>query len=238
MALPAAHTACLVSVAHSLWALPLFWFPSLCPISFKAGCHSAVKSLFSSSGVSQLTSEQRHKDLISLHFLWQARGAESLQLTQQTCSDSPHTNPDLTQIIKTKINLWEQLKVEIPEGKKLHTQYFTESSFSKGKDSNVTDELMEQQSDCLEKVFRGLVWVFFKLFLSAFTKRWSKLTVSKSDFWLSDNKTNLNFELLEKDRKKNKTRAFILWTWTGITRILPRFNFSFFIFHGLTSLFM
>lgn len=41
------------------------------------------------------------------------------------------------------INLREQLKVEIPEGKKLQTQYLTESSFSKGKDSNITGELME-----------------------------------------------------------------------------------------------
>lgn len=153
MALPAAHTACLASVSHSLWALPLFWFPSLCPISFKAGCHSAVKSLFWSSGVSQLTSEQRHKDLHSLHFLWQARGAESLQLTQQTCSDSPHTNPDLTQIIKTNINLREQFKGEIPEGKKLHTQYFTERSFSKGKDSNISDELMETAKRLFGKGF-------------------------------------------------------------------------------------
>lgn len=143
MALPAAHTACLASVAHSLRALPLFWFPSLCPISFEAGCHTAIKSLFSSCSVSQLTSEQRHKAFHSLHFPWQARGAESLQLTQQTCSDSPHTNPDLTQIIKMNISLREQLEVEIPEGKKLHTQYFTESSFSKGKDSNISDELME-----------------------------------------------------------------------------------------------
>lgn len=188
MALPAAHTDCLASVAHSLWALPLF-FPSLCPISFKAGCHTTVKSLFSSSGVSQLTSEQRHKDLHSLHFLWQARGAESLQLTQQTCSDSRHTNPDLTQIIKTNINLREQLEVEIPEWKKLHTQYFTESRFLKREGFKHSWWANGNSKVTVWKRFLG-GWLgfFFLMFLSAFTKRLSELTISKSDFWLSDSK--------------------------------------------------
>lgn len=133
--MPAAHTDCVTSVAHSPRALSLFWFPISYSISFKAVCHAVIKSLFSSHSVFQLTSEQSSAKT-SIHTICQHDQEVlenlALQPVPYVANSSRLTNDCHTHIQTSNISWrqyeltlfsWEQLKTK--HLKRKITQYFT-----------------------------------------------------------------------------------------------------------------